>query len=193
MPLGGFRFLSRPDKSELSLALGVLALSVFAEADRKLAGLIVEMSHLNPFAPRRMEVERTILGDKWSQEDAVWNWRDDRLGKRQNFAQIKLLCENLMARLKPLYFEADSLPDEERHSYEQFLLVILYHRYGDELEYAVENAIHGRGTATRVPFYQDLCRDAESFLRDDEPSKKLLERLKQLLEIGLRKEKIEKN
>lgn len=173
----GFRFFDCPDKSLKSLALGVSPLSVFAQADRKLAESIVEMSHLNPFAPERMEVERLILGDGWSEEDAVWNWRNDRLGKRKNFGRIKLLCENLMGRLKPLYFAAENLPDDDRHSYEQFLLVILYHRYGDELEYAVENATQGRGMATRVPFYQDLFRDAQSFIRDDESSKKLLDRL----------------
>lgn len=156
-------------------------MSVFSSADQKLANLIVEMSHLNPFAPGRINVERMILGERWIQEEPYWNWRVDSYDKRENFVRIKELSEHLMKRLQPLYLNAPQISDEDRYLYEQFLLVILYHRYGGGLECSVESVVQGRATATKVLFWNELLDDARACLRDDEASRKFMERMPFLL------------
>jgi len=100
-------------------------------AQRSLLTTMAELAYCNPFSPRRMELEKAALGDKYQLEEQIaWSRtpesdHHERPNVLRLTRQANELCEELHKRI-----EAGEKPNSQtRQQYDDLVTYVLYYRH----------------------------------------------------------------
>jgi transcriptional regulator with AAA-type ATPase domain len=145
---------------------------LFREGERRLAAALSRIAYDNPFAPERIESERTALGEAFDDSDSVWTPDGAHLTAQQfhrerpNVTRLRDLSWQLALALRArLGKERGALSDAELLLYEDTCLYALFARYELSL---YELAIDESGQARKAGFYAAFKRDFERLLLEPE-------------------------
>ena len=100
-------------------------------ADRQFLAALSELSHCNPFEPRRLELERQVLGEQYVDEDLVaWSRTSatDEM-ERENVERITSRAVELVERLWQQQSRGQSLRARDVPLYDDLVSYVLYYRY----------------------------------------------------------------
>src|SRR5690349_15081438 len=90
----------------------------FAAAERRFVQTLAELSHCNPFSPRRIELERTALGEAFDESDAVWSksndWGRDRPNNDLLYKRAEQIAQEVHRRLQ----DGSTMNESDRSLYE---------------------------------------------------------------------------
>ncbi len=124
--------------------------------EQQLLCVLSRLATCNPFLRERVELEREALGDDFEEGGPVWS-KQVRLNRYN--PNVTKLADRAEALLKPLcerLAKGATPTQEEVTLYEDLVNYILYYRYEEEFERAME--------ATNLSFYDDFVRDAKELL-----------------------------
>jgi transcriptional regulator with AAA-type ATPase domain len=140
----------------------------FRDDERRFAAAVSRIAYDNPFAPERIESERSALGDAFDPSDAVWTPDGAHFSvhqfhrERPNVTRLRDLSWKLALTLRGRLEERRAaLSDAERLLYEDTCLYALFARYELSL---YELAIDESGQARKAGFYPAFKRDFERLL-----------------------------
>lgn len=109
--------------------------------ERAFLETVSQLSSCNPFSKRRLELERSAVGDGFRAEEASWNVYLGSTGELANVNSIMVRLAPLLESLRGQLTCGVSLDDSEYELYADLILFFLYHRYRTQLSKVVEGAL----------------------------------------------------
>ena len=107
--------------------------SIFrTDRERAVASSIAELSVCNPFVPRRIELEREILGDELIPSGVVWHPGKGDVDN-PNLEPLRTAARAMTATLHRRLARVDRAPDEELAIYRDTAVYSLYTRFEGDL------------------------------------------------------------
>ena len=131
---------------------------------REKAEALADLATCNPFLPRRIELERRVLGRAFDERDAEWNVRPDLEHVHPNIIAMCDLGDQLVAQLQDRLAKGAKPTPAERDIYERIVLHRLYRHFQVPFDEATRSAEHDESKRTRLTFYDDFEREADRLL-----------------------------
>lgn len=100
-------------------------------ADRRFLLVLADLAYCNPFEPRRLALERDVLGDQYTPESvATWSRTEatDR-HERPNVARITARASQVVERLREAQHTGDPLAADDAALYDDAVTYTLYYRH----------------------------------------------------------------
>ncbi|HMB53981.1 MAG TPA: sigma 54-interacting transcriptional regulator [Thermoanaerobaculia bacterium] len=94
---------------------------------------LAELTWCNPFEPRRIELERLALGERFVDHDAVWHERGEA-SSSPNLDALEHAAEELVATLGGRLGERGRCPAEEARLYRDLVLYLAFNRHEPEFK-----------------------------------------------------------
>jgi hypothetical protein len=101
------------------------------DGERGVAAALAELTWCNPFLPRRVELERSALGQGFVDYDDVWHERGDR-DSNPNLDALESTAACLAGTLRQRLDAVPAVPREEARLYRDLVFYLLYNRYQDD-------------------------------------------------------------
>lgn len=139
-------------------------MGILTHDERRLADLISSLAYCNPFLPKRVELERQILGERFVELGAVWHARA-AFPKSPNVACIGELASAVIHRIGSR--RSGRLQGRDRTRYRDLVYYALYHRYLDEFSKIV---VHDDPMPRPVAFFRSFAKDHESMIQPMRPT-----------------------
>ena len=109
-------------------------MALLTQRDARLAERLVQLAFGNPFLPERVEREREVLGEDFSDRGDVWSHHADGFDDSPNFHALMVLTETLVEKMQvKLRARVDTTADELR-VYEDLASFLMYYEFRDELK-----------------------------------------------------------
>lgn len=129
-------------------------------SDRNFLRAVSNLGYCNPFLPERIEYERRVLGPDFHGAEPVWSMRvADTDSPAVNLAKIKERVETTVERLRQRLTAGASTTPEDLELYQDAALFHLYHRYHEQLETGIVQALKEKSGPGLFKFYGNFFRD----------------------------------
>jgi len=131
--------------------------------ERDTVEAIARLAYCNPFLATRVELERRILGDRFTPFFVVWHPRRDIEDDNPNVVRIAARAAELAERLRERLAEGIKPAGDEHQLYQDLCVYVLYYRYHMrfmEMTLRPEECQSGR----LAPFYTEFRRDFSRLL-----------------------------
>ena len=86
------------------------------------------LSYANPFLPERIQLERSVLGSEFLEDETVWSYRLNNPNARANIGRIMARLDPLMELLRGRLREGIAAGEHDLQLYEDAVLHLLYQR-----------------------------------------------------------------
>ncbi|MBW2396670.1 MAG: sigma-54-dependent Fis family transcriptional regulator [Deltaproteobacteria bacterium] len=129
--------------------------------ERAIADAMSRLTHVNPFLPDRIAIEKDVLGSRFVATREVWNVDTELGGLNANLAPIDVAVRQLLPTMRERLSQAEPASDEELALYEDLVLYALYAEYAPVWFEAMERDEDGR--ARKVPAYDRFAADVASY------------------------------
>jgi DNA-binding NtrC family response regulator len=140
-------------------------MSLFNASERRFAEAVGRLAHCNPFAPERIDCERSALGEEFDPHMADWNVRFQGESDHPNLARLLVRSESMLEQARERIARHPS--DLNKHDlarYEDLLLTTLYHRHRDGLDELLRDGV-GKTIGNRsAKLYKHLVADTERYV-----------------------------
>lgn len=115
---------------------------LFSRSDLPIVQLLSELAYCNPFIPRRIELERELLGDAFDVADASWNRIGDTSTIAGNVVRVVQLATRLVDDARARLASGSCKPPVPvLDVYRDAVLLVLYYRHAHSfLETIMESA-----------------------------------------------------
>jgi hypothetical protein len=133
------------------------ASSVVPPRVRGLLEAAAQLPFVNPFEPRRFEIEKKALGPSYVCEGPVWCSHDG--AANQNLRRIGELLHPALAEIRDRLAAGARLSDAERLTYQNAGIFSLYDRFDTQLQALVD------GKSQQAPFYDLYVAEYEKLFR----------------------------
>jgi DNA-binding NtrC family response regulator len=107
-------------------------MSLFTAEERRLATVLADLIHCNPFLPRRIELERAAMGNEFDERNAQWN-ADGGNGRRPpTVSAIADRAARMLERVRERRGAnpSQSISDQDLKLYEDVVCLIVFGRQG---------------------------------------------------------------
>lgn len=131
-----------------------------SDSEANLAAIMAEMSFVNPFLPRRIELERAVLGEQFVDAGADWNVRTESGAEHPNIERLQARLAELLGLLQPRLAEGVTPDPAEVKLYEALVMLELYYRYRHEMQDLIHAFVADPGRRPAAPFYERFAADA---------------------------------
>ena len=139
-------------------------------SERGFLRAISSLGYCNPFLPERIEYEREALGPDFVEAEAVWSLRvDDPDTLRSNPVKITERVEALVGKLRERLTTGAAATEPELLLYEDAILWLLYHRYGNHFYEAIVQPPDHKPAQGRSGFSAKLRSQPATSLRSSAP------------------------
>ncbi len=134
--------------------------------ERRFLLAVSNLGYCNPFLPERIEYERELLGPDFREGEPVWAMRvDDPDSQRVNPLKIMERIETVVRRLREQLASGTVATEEELVLYEDAILVMLFHRYQDDLGEAILQPPDQKRKDGQFSVYAAFLRDWQHHLQ----------------------------
>ena len=100
--------------------------------EREVATALAELTYCNPFQPRRVELERAALGDRFLDYDVVWHERGEAERNNPNLGALERTAAELAGDLRERLRHRRSVPAPEALVYRDLVFYLLFSRHEEE-------------------------------------------------------------
>ena len=140
-------------------------MAFLSDKERDLCQAFSDLVYCNVFLPERIHVEKRILGDKAKalNPQAVWSIRAGQDHERDTIDKLRKIAEPLADKLHGRMIAGDKPNKKEQSLYEDLILILLYHRYRDNFQEALNNMLE-TGRSTKLTWFTKFQRDAQHYL-----------------------------
>lgn len=137
---------------------------LFSPADREFLEAVSRIAFANPFLPDRIEFERQALGDEYAPGGSpVWSLRADIDKDQPNLRRLADRTTAVVDAARAALGRGSRFGDKELVLYEDAVLYLLYDRYRQQLQAAIQPALAGEPSA-KITFWPEFKRDFAAYL-----------------------------
>ena len=108
-------------------------MSIFSDSERSQLQALSELTYCNPFLPRRLELEKTLLGKAVRDESAVWSYESSHSSNSIVFLKLADLAEELANKFIAQVQNNARCTVEDQGFYEDVVLYLLYDNARNDL------------------------------------------------------------
>lgn len=139
-------------------------MGIFDDTDRDAAAAVAGLLDANPFTTQRVELERTALGEDFSEYGATWQFGDDADFVNPNTAVLLGRTERLVTEARGRVVAGAGADKPELEVYRGAALYLLWLRYEDPLYALVVDDEEAAGPTPQVAFFESFARDVDDLL-----------------------------
>jgi hypothetical protein len=140
-------------------------MSILTPPQRSFLESVSKLSYANPFLPERIELEHACLGPDFVEVEAVWSFRADHPGPRDNVWRIVERLAPIVEQASAHLRHGESASPRELELYEDSALHVLYQRFYYQFHSA--NLGDERTNPARWRFYNEFLADWRRLLAID--------------------------
>ena len=134
------------------------------EQEKTLLANLAELAFCNPFLPRRIELERQILGDANETWPVVWNYPNEESSFFANAQRISQIVQPIGEKLKLALAEGATFSSEELQQYENVVLYCLFDRYREPLTNLVQEVSQNKKSTACPKIWDRFLVDYQAFV-----------------------------
>lgn len=139
-------------------------MTTLSDAQQAQAQALSKLSYCNPFLPERIDYEREILGDAFSETDRIWHRLAHDDADRPNLLLLTERSKELANAMREGVLEGQFRGDKQRALYEDVALYYLYNKHEPGLWQCVVDALASDGAEPQsMGFYDRFLEDMEYY------------------------------
>lgn len=137
-----------------------------ATPDRIFIQAVAGMAYANPFTQERLELERSALGEAYTERPVAWNLNPYHTDRDPNVVAILERCEQLIPDIQHQLQKALQQQDSTKtERYVAFYLFTIFHRYLKELDVLISaDRTHTGDIRPRARFWSRFKTETEQYL-----------------------------
>jgi DNA-binding NtrC family response regulator len=135
---------------------------LFTPAQRRLCSLIAELGYANPFLPKRIELERQILGDQFEAGHEVWSLPQEMPAINANLQRVDQWTAELIRAAAARLADGVAYDQRDAELYADAALYALFNEYRVHLQELIEAAHAGRAS-TLAPFWKSFTAAVDRY------------------------------
>jgi hypothetical protein len=141
-----------------------MTMPFLSEPERRVVEAVAGLADENPFLPRRIELERAALGERFQPVAAVWRADVHLGGLNPNLAPLGALVQTLAPELRARLARGPAPPERDLRLYEGLVRYLLFIRYEDDLLALIHAGERGEPTTRSVPAWERFRADVLELL-----------------------------
>ncbi len=146
-------------------------MSLLNGEERQFLTGLSDLIYCNPFERRRIELERELLGEEFAGDTGeVWSRHVQWDEERPNVQWLKQRVESITKSVRDRLAAGSEASERELFLYEDAALYVLYHRYWQQLQDAIDRPPTGAQRSSRITYWERFVKDFDSFLSIPERS-----------------------
>ena len=130
---------------------------IFSSSDRQLLAEIGQLGIVNPFLPERIELERSILGDKFVAGETVWSMKHVRGTETENLEQISQLAAKYVAEAQAKLAGGATVSQRDLRIYIDLVLYHLFDQFRLDFHEMIAVA-HAEKKSTTVTYWKRFAK-----------------------------------
>ena len=163
----------------------ILCMTLFPDGQRDAAEALADLAYCNPFLPRRLELERRVLGNAADEDEerndplhTAWHSRGEPLRERAGLKLVEARVAELVEPAREALATGAAASDAQRVLYEDLALYLLYESVRSQLFQTVQQSLAHEAAAAQqgddpapspaagpLAYYRPFAREFDRLLR----------------------------
>lgn len=132
---------------------------------RQQAKALSDLSYCNPFIPKRIELERAVLGEAFIYTDSTWHKRQDRVGVPPNIDLTIAKADTIVKSIREALLARKSASRDELDMYMDIVHYLLYNSFLSDFHLLLSEADSDSAKPRcEAPFYTQFLDRMNHFL-----------------------------